>query len=179
VSCRVRALIRRLGRLLSRNAPVRGRRGLIGAGLAGRRRAVAGALVDGSQVVWIETPVPDSSAAPEHPAPVLSLTAAASSGTTSGSAAAAPAASAHGASTRAATTGIVLGAVGVLLGAAALAVALMRRRLTPTRQTQANSGASNRSSDGPPVLGRQRCVRIDRAVLRPTLSGYPLIGSAT
>ena len=179
MSCRVRALIRRLGRLLSRNAPVRGRRGLIGAGLAGRRRAVAGALVDGSQVVWIETPVPDSSAAPEHPAPVLSLTAAASSGTTSGSAAAAPAASAHGASTRAATTGIVLGAVGVLLGAAALAVALMRRRLTPTRQTQANSGASNRSSDGPPVLGRQRCVRIDRAVLRPTLSGYPLIGSAT
>jgi hypothetical protein len=147
--------------------------------MAGRRRAVAGALVDGSQVVWIETPVPDSSAAPEHPAPVLSLTAAASSGTTSGSAAAAPAASAHGASTRAATTGIVLGAVGVLLGAAALAVALMRRRLTPTRQTQANSGASNRSSDGPPVLGRQRCVRIDRAVLRPTLSGYPLIGSAT
>ena len=93
---------------------------------------------DGSQVAWIETPAPGSSAEPEHPAPVLSLTA--GSATTSGSAApsvaATPAASAHGASKGAAATGIVLGAAGVLLGAAALAVALMRRRST---RTPANS----------------------------------------
>jgi periplasmic copper chaperone A len=78
---------------------------------------------DGSQVAWIETPAPGSSAEPEHPAPVLSL------------AAATGAASTPGASKAAATTGIVLGAIGVVLGAAALAVALMRRRQTPAQPT--------------------------------------------
>lgn len=94
---------------------------------------------DGSQVAWIETPAPGSSAEPEHPAPVLSLAAAAGGAPTTASAgpsvAATPAASTQGASKGAATTGIVLGAIGVVLGAAALTVALMRRRQTPSQPT--------------------------------------------
>ncbi|MDQ1743514.1 MAG: hypothetical protein QOE23_1853 [Pseudonocardiales bacterium] len=111
---------------------------------------------DGSTTSWIEEPAPGSTAEPEHPAPVLTLaagsTGSGSTGSTgSGSGAssepASPSASApsgtgassvpssqpeaagsgDAASKSSAVTGIVLGAIGVLLGLAALAVALRRR----------------------------------------------------
>jgi uncharacterized protein YcnI len=79
---------------------------------------------DGSVVKWIEKAAPGSSAEPDHPAPSLVLAASASS-PTSGSD------SSDGkASTGVAVTGIVLGAVGLLLGALALLVALRRRPVT-------------------------------------------------
>ncbi len=106
---------------------------------------------DGSTTSWIEEPAPGSSAEPEHPAPVLTL-AAGSSGASSGSgsssssgasepasspsvsasaadsaASNAEAASDDPASKASAVTGIVLGAIGVLLGLAALVLALRRR----------------------------------------------------
>lgn len=91
---------------------------------------------DGSTVSWIEEPAPGSTAEPEHPAPVLTLGPAATSSTgvspvPAGSASTSPAAtpptaSSSGASKAAAKTGIVLGGLGVLLGAGALALALRR-----------------------------------------------------
>jgi uncharacterized protein len=89
---------------------------------------------DASSVAWIETAAPGSTAAPEHPAPVLSLAPAAPGGSGAGTAAASPPTvaaagqAATGASKGAATAGIVLGIVGILLGGAALVVALVRRR---------------------------------------------------
>jgi uncharacterized protein len=93
---------------------------------------------DGSTVSWIEEPAPGSTAEPEHPAPVLTLAAgpvAGSSASPSASAAAQPtspvgvsATSDDAASKGSAVTGIVLGALGVLLGLAALVLALRRRR---------------------------------------------------
>jgi periplasmic copper chaperone A len=89
---------------------------------------------DASSVAWIETAAPGSTAAPEHPAPVLSLAPAAPGGSGAGTAAAsqptvaAAGQAATGASKGAATTGIILGIVGILLGGAALVVALVRRR---------------------------------------------------
>jgi len=89
---------------------------------------------DGSTVSWIEQPAPGSSTEPEHPAPVLSLAGSSGSGQAqsgpapSGSAVAVTGDSSDPASKSAATTGIVLGAIGVLLGAAALVLALLRRR---------------------------------------------------
>jgi uncharacterized protein YcnI len=87
---------------------------------------------DGTQVAWIEQPAQGSSAEPEHPAPTLHLPTASGSGSAAGStptvsAAPGAAASSNGASKGAATTGIVLGAIGVALGAAALLLALRRR----------------------------------------------------
>jgi uncharacterized protein len=82
---------------------------------------------DGSTVSWIEQPAPGSSTEPEHPAPVLSLTAAAASSSSNAGGTSDPA------SKGAATTGIVLGAVGTALGAAALVVVLLRRRGTPSQ----------------------------------------------
>jgi periplasmic copper chaperone A len=86
---------------------------------------------DGSTVSWIEESAPGSSTEPEHPAPVLNL-GPAGSGSDSASSSASPATvtanTSDGASKSAATTGIVLGAVGVLLGAAALLLVLLRRR---------------------------------------------------
>jgi uncharacterized protein YcnI len=94
---------------------------------------------DGTDVAWIDVPAPGSSAEPDHPAPVLSLTAttadssasptasANSSVSTSPAAAAATTASKNSASKASATTGIVLGALGILLGAAALVIALRKR----------------------------------------------------
>jgi uncharacterized protein YcnI len=84
---------------------------------------------DGSTVSWIEQPAPGSSTEPEHPAPVLRL-----AGTSdSGSAGPAPAGTAvsvssDAASKSAATTGIVLGGIGTLLGGASLVLVLLRRR---------------------------------------------------
>jgi periplasmic copper chaperone A len=94
---------------------------------------------DGKQVAWIEQRAPGSTAEPDHPAPVLHLPAAsgsAASGSASSPAtgstptvSAAPAATSNkGASKAAATTGIVLGGIGVALGAAALVLTLRRRR---------------------------------------------------
>ncbi len=93
---------------------------------------------DGSSVSWIEQPAPGSSAEPEHPAPVLSLAGAGSSGAGSAqSDSPLPATvsitdSSHVASKASAVTGIVLGAIGVVLGAAALGLVLLRRRGAPT-----------------------------------------------
>lgn len=86
---------------------------------------------DGSTVSWIEEPAPGSSAEPEHPAPVLTLGAGSSSEPGSSSSASEPATSggqSDAASEASATTGIVLGGLGVLLGVAALVLARRRRR---------------------------------------------------
>jgi periplasmic copper chaperone A len=87
---------------------------------------------DDSTVSWIEEPAPGSSAEPEHPAPVLTLGGAASKPEASSTAASHPATdaadSSDAASKATGITGIVLGGLGVLLGFAALAVALRRRR---------------------------------------------------
>jgi uncharacterized protein YcnI len=74
---------------------------------------------DGSSVSWIEQAAPGSSAEPEHPAPVLQLAAASSS----------PAAVGHSSSSGSgkATTGIVLGIIGIVLGSGALVLVLLRR----------------------------------------------------
>ncbi len=87
---------------------------------------------DGTVVSWIEVPAAGSSAEPEHPAPSVTLAPAAGatgSGTaaTTATAASSPRRS-SGASAGAATAGIVLGATGVVLGAAALAVTTLHRR---------------------------------------------------
>jgi uncharacterized protein len=99
---------------------------------------------DKTTVSWIETPAPGSSTEPEHPAPVLELSGGTSSSSSAGSsgvtATARPAASSSAPDTAAAssspvrdsssraTTGVVLGALGVALGAAALGLALISRR---------------------------------------------------
>jgi periplasmic copper chaperone A len=86
---------------------------------------------DGSTVSWIEEPAPGSTTEPEHPAPTLELGAAtgsAASGSSTAAGASATATDPHSASKGAATTGIVLGALGILLGAAALVLALSRGR---------------------------------------------------
>jgi uncharacterized protein YcnI len=92
---------------------------------------------DGTQVNWIETQAPGSTADLDHPAPVLTLAPAASgsgSATASSGSSTTPMASSNGASKGAATTGIVLGAIGAVLGAAALVLVLLRRR-NPAAQT--------------------------------------------
>ena len=84
---------------------------------------------DGTVVNWIETQAPGSTADLDHPAPVLTLAPAASgSAAASSSSSTMPMASSNGASKGAATTGIVLGAVGAVLGAVALVLVLLRRR---------------------------------------------------
>ena len=88
---------------------------------------------DGSTVSWIEEPAPGSTATLEHPAPVLTLAAAtASSGNPASPAATSTApmvsAAPAGASKASATTGIALGALGVVLGAAALLLTITRGR---------------------------------------------------
>jgi periplasmic copper chaperone A len=84
---------------------------------------------DGTQVAWIEQPAQGSNAEPEHPAPVLHLPAASGSGDSSSNGTpSVTATSSKGASTGAAVTGIVLGAIGVALGGAALLLGLRRGR---------------------------------------------------
>jgi uncharacterized protein len=90
---------------------------------------------DGSTVSWIEQPAPGSSQEPEHPAPVLTLTGTSATGSpdastsspVTGTGSDRPEAASKGT----ATTGIVLGAIGTVLGAAALAIVLMRRSARP------------------------------------------------
>jgi uncharacterized protein len=96
---------------------------------------------DGKEVAWIEVPAAGTSAEPEHPAPTLHLPAAAGDSTASSTTPTVrPGPSGNtkdAASKTAATTGIVLGAVGVALGAVALVVALVRGR-----RRSVNSGGS-------------------------------------
>jgi uncharacterized protein len=88
---------------------------------------------DGKIVKWIEVPAAGSETEPEFPAPTLKLAAAAAetSATTTNqpTVTAVTRSDASGkASTGAATTGIVLGALGLVLGAGALLISLRRRR---------------------------------------------------
>jgi uncharacterized protein len=89
---------------------------------------------DGKQVAWIEQAAPGSATEPEHPAPTLELAAASATGSASPTAAApsvsasAAPSSTKAASKGAATTGIVLGVTGIVLGAAALGLVLARGR---------------------------------------------------
>jgi uncharacterized protein YcnI len=87
---------------------------------------------DGTQVAWIEQPAPGSGAEPEHPAPILKLPTAPETG--NAAAAATPTSTSNATTTSnpaskgAATTGIVLGIIGITLGAAALLISLLRGR---------------------------------------------------
>ncbi len=97
---------------------------------------------DKTVVSWIEQAAPGSTAEPDHPAPVLTLAAAQPTGTAAASSAAPSAASSSSAPTviataaaptdaaskGSATTGIVLGGIGVLLGAIALGLTIARGR---------------------------------------------------
>lgn len=84
------------------------------------------AYSDKRVVSWVEVPAAGSTVQPDHPAPTLHLAATTTASPTP--AATHPAATTAGASKSAATTGIILGAVGVLLGALALAIVLLRGR---------------------------------------------------
>ncbi|MBS2963896.1 YcnI family protein [Actinocrinis puniceicyclus] len=93
---------------------------------------------DGTIVRWIDLPEAGQPG-PDHPAPVLTLTAAESAGagtSSTGSGAAAAADSAAAAAARSSggsgsdTAGIVLGALGLAAGLAALALTLLSRRRT-------------------------------------------------
>ncbi len=82
---------------------------------------------DKSVVSWIDVQAPGSSAGVEHPAPTLTLPAAAASAEPASVSGAATAVTARTSSSDGkATTGLVLGVAGVLLGAAALALTLLR-----------------------------------------------------
>jgi uncharacterized protein YcnI len=88
---------------------------------------------DGSTVSWIDQPAPGSTAEPEHPAPTLALPAAAASTAPASAnpnptvtATAAASQNNDAASKSSANVAIILGVIGVLLGAAALALALRR-----------------------------------------------------
>jgi uncharacterized protein len=98
---------------------------------------------DNSVVSWIDEAAPGSTAELDHPAPVLTLApgsgsgAAASSGAPSSNTSSASSASSSGPTVAAssnnssdgkATTGLILGIVGIVLGAGALLVALRRGR---------------------------------------------------
>lgn len=83
---------------------------------------------DGDVVKWVERPAPGSTAEPEHPAPTLELAAASGGDESPGTLSAAPGVDSDAASTGAAATGIVLGVVGILLGAGALVLVLGLRR---------------------------------------------------
>lgn len=100
---------------------------------------------DSTSVSWIEVPAPGSTAEPEHPAPVLTLGAGSSgapgSQASSGTASSGAPTDSHSsqaqvtaakpvdaASKATANTGVILGGLGVLLGLAALAISLRRRR---------------------------------------------------
>jgi len=92
---------------------------------------------DKSIVSWIEQAAPGSTTEPDHPAPTLQLAAptttthsssAANSSPASSPTVTAAAANSSTDSSSTATAGVVLGVVGILLGAAALTLVLLRRR---------------------------------------------------
>jgi periplasmic copper chaperone A len=83
---------------------------------------------DGTVVRWIDPPAPTGQPEPEHPAPTLTLLPASGhSADTANSGSTGSAVSDSGSDTRA-TTALVLSVVAVVLGAGALATALVRRR---------------------------------------------------
>jgi len=90
---------------------------------------------NGEVVRWIQTQAPGQPE-PEQPAPTLTLTAAGAEAPAAAAPAAASKSDVDAATTRG-TVGLVLGALGVLLGAAALVIALRRRTAMPasTRDT--------------------------------------------
>ena len=90
------------------------------------------AYSDNTVVSWIEQAAPGSSTEPEHPAPVLKLAAANSYSQPVGAGSSGSSSSGSNSSSGKATAGVLLGVIGILLGAAALAVTLLRR--TPARQ---------------------------------------------
>jgi periplasmic copper chaperone A len=84
---------------------------------------------DGSVVRWIDAPAPAGQPEPAHPAPTLTLTAAATTGATTGPSVtarttAAAAGSSDGTARALGIVGVVLGALGLALGG----VAVLRRR---------------------------------------------------
>lgn len=89
---------------------------------------------DGSETSWIEEAAPGSNAQLEHPAPVLTLapasadTASPSQAPTVNSTRTGSSASSKGASSGAVTAAVLVGSLGVLLGGAALVLALANRR---------------------------------------------------
>ncbi len=89
---------------------------------------------DKSVVSWIQEAAPGSSAEPDHPAPTLQLAAAGAATTDSSTTASSPppsvTATASDSSSGKATTGLVLGIIGIILGGAALALVLLRGRRT-------------------------------------------------
>ncbi len=94
---------------------------------------------DNTDVSWVEVAAPGSSAEPEHPAPVLKLaastTAAATTTPTTGVTVTSADQSDKGASTTSVTIAIVLGAVGIALGAGGLLLGWSRRR-SPANRAQ-------------------------------------------
>lgn len=83
---------------------------------------------DGSIVSWIEEAAPGSSVTPDHPAPVLTLTAASNPTDQNSAAADATVPTAKSGSDNKPTIAIVLGVVAIVLGAAALATSTLRGR---------------------------------------------------
>jgi periplasmic copper chaperone A len=86
---------------------------------------------DGSQVAWIEVPVPGNTAEPEHPAPVLTLSASSAPASDHAPTVTATAPSTAAASSRSAgssTAPTVLSVIALVLAAAALTVTLLRRQ---------------------------------------------------
>jgi uncharacterized protein len=90
---------------------------------------------DKSVVSWIEQAAPGSTAEPDHPAPVLTLGTSATGSSSSSAPATSTAAAAQPASTSdgKATTALVLGVLGILLGALAVALVLLRGRRSGTQ----------------------------------------------
>jgi uncharacterized protein len=90
---------------------------------------------DKSVVSWIEVAAPGSTAEPEHPAPTLTLSTASGPATNAPSASTSPSAgpsvtasAENSSSSTRSTVALTLGIVGVVLGAAALAIATLRRK---------------------------------------------------
>lgn len=85
---------------------------------------------DKSVVSWIDEAAPGSTAEPEHPAPTLTLSTATSASTPTSAAPSVTASAAKSSSDTRSTVALTLGIVGVVLGGAALAVAILRRKPT-------------------------------------------------
>ena len=125
---------------------------------------------DGSVVAWID-PTVEGQAEPEHPAPTLRLAA-----PTGDSAATAPAASStDGGTSGLAVTALIVGLVGLLVGAAGVVLALGSRRRAAAPVASAVRERDTVSVDHPlwPVLTPRERVRLNR---RPGSADWP--GSA-
>jgi len=99
---------------------------------------------DGTTVAWID-PTVSGQPEPEHPAPVLHLTAASSDGGGGTAASAAPAASSSGTSGLA-VAALIVGIIGLVAGLAGLALALGARRRAAGAPAPAAGTAQERGS---------------------------------